>query len=59
MGGSIPGKVYEPVCYSGGIPAYAIVIRKALDNFEERFDIVMSWMRVIGENERVSIARPC
>ncbi|KAJ6109267.1 hypothetical protein N7486_001501 [Penicillium sp. IBT 16267x] len=40
MGGSIPGKVYEPVCYSGGIPAYAIEIRKALDRLEEGFDVV-------------------
>lgn len=40
MGGSIPGKVYEPVCYTGGIPAYAIEIRKALDNWEEGFDVV-------------------
>ena len=40
MGGSIPGKVYEPVCYSGGIPACAIEIRQALDNWEEGFDIV-------------------
>ncbi|KAL4923602.1 flavin-containing monooxygenase [Aspergillus undulatus] len=40
MGGSIPGKVYEPVCYSGGIPAYKIEIRKALDEWEEGFDVV-------------------
>ena len=40
MGGSIPGKVYEPVCYSGGIPAYVAEIRKALDNLEEGFDMV-------------------
>ncbi|KAJ5227480.1 uncharacterized protein N7469_007486 [Penicillium citrinum] len=39
MGGSIPGKVYEPVCYSGGIPAYAIEIRKALDDWEKGFEI--------------------
>ncbi|KAF4762971.1 hypothetical protein N7455_010888 [Penicillium solitum] len=40
MGGSIPGKVSEPVCYSGGIPAYATEIRAALDNWEEGFDVV-------------------
>jgi hypothetical protein len=40
MGGSIPGKAYEPVCYAGGIPAYAIEIRRALDNWEEGFDVV-------------------
>ncbi|KAL4952505.1 hypothetical protein BDW69DRAFT_167582 [Aspergillus filifer] len=40
MGGSIPGKAYEPVCYSGGIPAYKIEIRKALDEWEKGFDIV-------------------
>ncbi|PTB65004.1 FAD/NAD(P)-binding domain-containing protein [Trichoderma citrinoviride] len=32
MGGSIPGKVYEPVCFPGGIPKYAILIREALDD---------------------------
>lgn len=31
MGGSIPGKVYEPVCFSGGIPMYKREIRQALD----------------------------
>lgn len=40
MGGSIPGKVYEPMCYSGGIPAYASEIRKALDELGEGFDVV-------------------
>ncbi|KAI9368719.1 hypothetical protein BJX61DRAFT_550200 [Aspergillus egyptiacus] len=40
MGGSIPGKVYEPVCYSAGIPAYAMEIRKALDSWEEGFELV-------------------
>lgn len=40
MGGSIPGKVYEPVCYSGGIPAYALEIRGALDTWEDGFDVV-------------------
>ncbi|KAJ5804107.1 uncharacterized protein N7518_000410 [Penicillium psychrosexuale] len=40
MGGSIPGKVSEPVCYSAGIPAYTREIRAALDNWEEGFDIV-------------------
>lgn len=39
MGGSIPGKVFEPVCYPGGIPAYAIEIRKALDSMKG-FNIV-------------------
>lgn len=40
MGGSIPGKVFEPVCYSGGIPAYTAQIREALDKWEEGFDLV-------------------
>ncbi|KAL4870721.1 hypothetical protein BDV12DRAFT_195194 [Aspergillus spectabilis] len=40
MGGSIPGKVYEPVCYTGGIPAYAIEIRTALDDWERGFNVV-------------------
>jgi cation diffusion facilitator CzcD-associated flavoprotein CzcO len=39
MGGSIPGKVYEPVCFPGGIPEYAIQIRKALDDLNG-FDVV-------------------
>lgn len=39
MGGSIPGKAVEPVCYSGGIPAYKTEIRKALDSMAG-FDIV-------------------
>ena len=33
MGGSIPDKVYEPVCYPGGIPQYARELRRALDTF--------------------------
>jgi hypothetical protein len=39
MGGSIPGKAYEPVCYSGGIPAYKVEIRAALDSMEG-FEVV-------------------
>jgi hypothetical protein len=39
MGGSIPGKVYEPVCYPGGIPKYAKLIRHALDDMSG-FDVV-------------------
>ncbi|KAM9883790.1 steroid monooxygenase [Verticillium dahliae] len=39
MGGSIPGKKVEPVCYTGGIPAYKIEIRKALNSMEG-FEIV-------------------
>lgn len=39
MGGSIPGKVYEPVCYAGGIPTYRAKLRDALDSMEG-FDIV-------------------
>jgi cation diffusion facilitator CzcD-associated flavoprotein CzcO len=39
MGGSIPDKVYEPVCFPGGIPMYKREIRKALDSFEG-FDVV-------------------
>jgi len=38
MGGSIPGKVFEPVCYAGGIPSYAAEIRQALDSMAG-FDI--------------------
>ncbi|KAJ9145461.1 Baeyer-Villiger monooxygenase [Pleurostoma richardsiae] len=41
MGGSIPGKIMEPVCYSGGIPAYKIEIRKALDDMQG-FDVVQA-----------------
>ncbi|KAK5994199.1 FAD-binding monooxygenase acrE [Cladobotryum mycophilum] len=32
MGGSIPGKVSEPVCFMGGLPEYARRIRAALDD---------------------------
>ena len=39
MGGSIPDKVYEPVCYPGGIPGYAKKIRAALDSMEG-FEVV-------------------
>ncbi|KAF5019856.1 hypothetical protein F66182_8135 [Fusarium sp. NRRL 66182] len=41
MGGSIPDKVYEPVCYSGGIPQYKREIRAALDHMKG-FEIVKS-----------------
>ncbi|KAJ3548842.1 hypothetical protein NM208_g803 [Fusarium decemcellulare] len=34
MGGSIPGKAYEPVCFSGGIPLYRQEIRAALDSMQ-------------------------
>ncbi|KAI1308918.1 hypothetical protein F5Y03DRAFT_349665 [Xylaria venustula] len=30
IGGSIPGKVKEPVCYMAGIPQYATEIRAAI-----------------------------
>ncbi|KAM0548400.1 hypothetical protein ACHAPJ_009884 [Fusarium lateritium] len=39
MGGSIPDKIYEPVCYSGGIPRYKKEIREALDHMKG-FEIV-------------------
>ncbi|KAJ5298264.1 uncharacterized protein N7443_006384 [Penicillium atrosanguineum] len=39
MGGNVPGKIYEPVCYAGGIPAYIREIRAALDTMKE-FEIV-------------------
>lgn len=34
MGGSVPGKVFEPVCYPGGIPGYTQIIRNAMDTME-------------------------
>ncbi|ATY66610.1 steroid monooxygenase [Cordyceps militaris] len=40
MGGSIPGKVYEPVVYAGGTDLYAVEIRKVLDDMESGFDLV-------------------
>lgn len=40
MGGSIPGKVYEPVVYSGGTVTYSVEIRKALDDMASGFDLV-------------------
>ncbi|TLD14597.1 hypothetical protein PspLS_11061 [Pyricularia sp. CBS 133598] len=39
MGGGIPGKAYEPVCWAGGIPAYKQEIRAALDRMDG-FEIV-------------------
>ncbi|KAH9997688.1 FAD/NAD(P)-binding domain-containing protein [Xylariaceae sp. FL0662B] len=39
MGGSIPDKIYEPVCYPGGIPEYVKEIRKALDRMDG-FEVV-------------------
>lgn len=39
MGGNIPGKVHEPVCFMEGLPAYTRVIRDALDTMEG-FDLV-------------------
>ncbi|KAJ5141672.1 hypothetical protein N7526_002667 [Penicillium atrosanguineum] len=39
MGGNVPGKIYEPVCYAGGIPAYIREIRAALDTMKG-FEIV-------------------
>ncbi|CAK7222243.1 hypothetical protein SCUCBS95973_004777 [Sporothrix curviconia] len=32
MGGTVPGKKQEPMCYAGGIPAYVNEIRAALDD---------------------------
>lgn len=34
MGGSLEGKAFEPVCYAGGVPAYAVELRAALDSME-------------------------
>ncbi|KAF7561485.1 hypothetical protein G7046_g2663 [Stylonectria norvegica] len=39
MGGSIPEKAFEPVCFPGGIPLYVTEIRAALDSMEG-FNIV-------------------
>ncbi|EFX05094.1 steroid monooxygenase [Grosmannia clavigera kw1407] len=39
MGGTVPGKPFEPVCYAGGIPAYVKEIRAALENMEG-FEVV-------------------
>ncbi|KAL6232157.1 hypothetical protein BDW75DRAFT_247355 [Aspergillus navahoensis] len=46
MGGTIPGKAYEPVCYAGGLPTYAKEIREALDNWEDGFDVVREAARL-------------
>ncbi|KAI7913872.1 cyclopentanone 1 [Pyricularia oryzae] len=46
MGGSIPGKVYEPVCWAGGIPAYKQEIRAALDRMDG-FEVVKGWVCVL------------
>ncbi|OAA53080.1 Flavin monooxygenase-like protein [Cordyceps fumosorosea ARSEF 2679] len=39
MGGSIPGKVFEPMCFVGGTDVYAKEIRKALHDMEGGFDL--------------------
>lgn len=39
MGGAVPGKVSEPVCYAGGIPRYVTEIREALDSMQG-FEVV-------------------
>ncbi|RDW65757.1 flavin-containing monooxygenase [Aspergillus mulundensis] len=46
MGGSIPGKAYEPVCYAGGLPTYVKQIREALDHWEEGFEVVREAARL-------------
>lgn len=46
MGGNIPGKVYEPVCWAGGIPAYKQEIRAALDRMDG-FEVVKGWVCVL------------
>ncbi|KAI0525528.1 hypothetical protein F5B22DRAFT_633621 [Xylaria bambusicola] len=40
MGGSIPGKIKEPVCYTAGVGRYYTEIRNALDSMDG-FDKVM------------------
>ncbi|KAL1896307.1 hypothetical protein Sste5346_004690 [Sporothrix stenoceras] len=39
MGGNVPGKKYEPMCWAAGIPAYVTEIRAALDDMGG-FDVV-------------------
>ncbi|KAI1173983.1 hypothetical protein F4777DRAFT_414431 [Nemania sp. FL0916] len=41
MGGSMPDKVVEPVCYTGGLPGYIKETRAALDSMEG-FETVMA-----------------
>lgn len=41
MGGSIPDKAFEPMCFPGGIPLYAKEIREALDDMGG-FEVVKS-----------------
>lgn len=35
MGGTVPGKKIEPMCYAGGIPTYITETRAALDSMED------------------------
>lgn len=39
MGGSIPGKVNEPMSYAGGVAGYKAEIRAALDSMKG-FEVV-------------------
>jgi hypothetical protein len=42
MGGGVPGKKVEPMCYAGGLPAYKVEIRQAMDSMEG-FEIAWKW----------------
>ncbi|KJZ75315.1 hypothetical protein HIM_05241 [Hirsutella minnesotensis 3608] len=44
MGGNAPGKMEEPMCFTGGLPAYTRVIRQALDTMDG-FDVVYEQAR--------------
>ena len=39
MGGCVPGKVKEPMCFMEGLPTYRGIIRGALDSMEG-FEVV-------------------
>ncbi|OAA63295.1 steroid monooxygenase [Niveomyces insectorum RCEF 264] len=53
MGGTVPGKVFEPVCYAGGIPDYQDDIRKALNDMGG-FEIVKTDGTVVVGRPRVA-----
>ncbi|KID97940.1 Flavin monooxygenase-like protein, partial [Metarhizium majus ARSEF 297] len=45
MGGNVPGKVYEPMCYAAGVASYRAEIRAALDSMQG-FEVVSNRIAV-------------
>ncbi|PFH62344.1 hypothetical protein XA68_14071 [Ophiocordyceps unilateralis] len=50
MGGSVPGKPFEPVAYGRGLPTYSDTIRSALESWDDGFELNLN--TVIGRCNR-------